>query len=563
MVTSPSLRKCAAIFFGLGLLLLAGCQKNETQPAQVEPTAPAAVSASPAPKAATPNSFAEVTAQLDPGGDFYLYLSTAQWLGHLSKGIDILHDALLSGSASQSVADREQAEKGFALVKDVVQKSGLEEITGVGASSFPVAPGLYRNKLFVHHYAGKGSGILWSLYGTQPHPLAGLDLLPVDTALASFGDFDLVKLINFLRTEADQSGMPDLKQAVTQGETQFAGVSGLKLDDVLASLNGSMGMVLTLDATSTISIPVGGQTIPTPRLAILIAVKNDLVFKQVDKMLSGNPGVAKVDEPDLRMRTMAIPMIPGLNLRPTVAQWNGFLVIASDDKLLRDMIAVQKGAPGYKSTPEYASLFAGLPKQGNSFGLSSRRFADTLRKFQSQMLASQPGANAAQTAVFQRLFSIENQSAGRCMTVGGVLPDGWLAVGQGSQGSSQLIAPMIIAPAAVVAGMAFPAVTHTREKATETASMSRERQLCVGCMMYANANNGNFPPSLDALFPTYLQNRSILASPFMPGVPDGYTYTSGLKMTDSADTVLIEDKFAPAHHVRIVGHVNGAVATVP
>jgi len=457
--SSPYLRRFAALSLLLTLAGLCGCEKTETS--SQAPASPSASATPPAQKPVIPNSFDEVTAQLDPGGDFYLYLSTEQWLGKLSQGIDSLHDLILSGSAGQSAQDRDEEEKGFALAKDVVQKSGLEEITGLGVSSFNISPGLYRNKIFLHHYADKGSGILWSIYGKAPHPLAGLDLLPVDTGFAGFGDFDLAQLINFLRQEADQSGIPEMKQAVAQWQTQFSGVSGLQLDDVLGSLNGAMGMVLTLDASDTVSIPVGSQaeTIPTPRLAILIAVKNDLVFKRVDAMLAGTPGVSKVDEPELRMRTMPLPIIPGVDLRPSVAQWNGYLVVASDDKIIRDIIAVQKGGPGFKSTLEYAALSAGLPQQGNSIGVCTERCADTIRKFQSQMLASQPGASAAQAAFIDRF-----QNTGHAMYVGSLLPTGWLSVGQGSQGSSQLIAPMLIAPAAIAASLAIPAYTGMHQR---------------------------------------------------------------------------------------------------
>jgi len=428
MVTFSSLRNFAVIPLGLSLLALGGCGKVES-PAP-EAAGPAAAAVSPAPKSATPNSFDEVAAQLDPGGDFYLYLSTYQWLGKVSHGIDKLHDMVLTGSDSQTATQRDQEEKSFAVLKDIIQKSGLEEISGVGASSFAISPGLHRNKIFLHHYADKGSGMLWSMFGKEPHPLTSLDFLPADTAAASFGDFDLAQLVNFLRQEAEQSGIPEAKQAVTQWQTQFAGVSGLQLDDVLASLNGSVGMVIALDATSTVSIPVGNQqqTIAAPRLAILLAVKNDLIFKQVDKMAGGNPGVIKVDEPDLRMRTMPVPFFPGLNLRPSVAQWNGFLVIASDDRIIRDMIAVQKGGPGYKSTPEYAALSAGLPDQGNSFCVSTQRFADTVRKIQSQMYANN-SATPAQAALVQRWVS-GIQKAGHGYGVGVRLPNGWLSVTQ-------------------------------------------------------------------------------------------------------------------------------------
>jgi hypothetical protein len=484
MLPLSTVRKCTAIFLGLSLLPLGGCEKSETSTQPAETPAPAP---SPIPKPASPNSFAEVTAQLDPGGDFYAYLSTAQWLGKLSHGIDNLRDVLLSGTAGQPVADQQQAQKVFALLKDVVQKSGLEQITGLGASSFEISPGLHRNKLFLHHYPGQDTGLLWKLYGPSFEPPSsgqnggmmpfpadkGLDLLPIDTALATYGDFDLAQLINFLRQEADQSGIPELKQGVAQWQTQFAGVTGLQLDDVLGSLNRSMGMVLTLDATSTISVPAGQQplAIPAPRVALLIAVHNDLIFNQVDKTLAGNPGVLKVDEPGLKMRTMPLPMIPGLNLRPTVASWGDFLAIASDDKLIRDMIAVQKGAPGCKSTPEYATLSAGLPTQGNGFGIVTQRFVDTIRTLQSQTLVNQHGTNnAAQAALIKRMFSGNYSKPGHVMVIYSLLPDGWLSVGQGSQGPGQLLAPLAILPATLGAGAVIPALAgiHTRYQSTAT-----------------------------------------------------------------------------------------------
>ena len=369
---------------------------------------------------------------MDPGGDFYLYLSTAQWLGKLSQGVDSMRDAMLSGSGGQTTQDPQLTQKEFALLKDIVQKSGLEQISGIGASSFATAPGLHRNKGFVHHYPDQASGLIWTLGGKEPHALTGLDFLPADTGWAGIGDFDLAQLINFLRQEAAQSGIPQAQQAVTQWQTQFAGVSGLQLDDVLQSLNGSIGTILTLDATSTISVPMGNenQSIPSPRLAILLAVKNDLIFKQVDKMVSGNPGVIKVDEPDLRMRTMPLPFImPSLNLRPSVAQWNGYLVIASDDQLIRDMVAVQKGAPGFKSTPEYATLSAGMPEQGNAFAVSTQRFAETMRKFQGQMTMNRPGINPAQAAVMRQWIA-SYQKIGSAYAVRVQTPNGWLGVSQ-------------------------------------------------------------------------------------------------------------------------------------
>jgi hypothetical protein len=351
-----------------------------------------------------------------------------------------------------------------------------------------------------------------------------------------------------------------MQQTVTQWQNQFSGLFGMQIDDVLQSLNGSFGMVLTLDGSETISLPVQGQaqTIPTPRLALLIGVKNDLIFKQIDKMTSGTPGVVKDDEGDVRMRVASVPAITFINLRPSLAQWNGYLIIATDDKLILDIAAAQKAGAGLKSTPEYATLSAGLPQQGNGFAIVTQRFSDTVRTLQQRMMANSPGANAAQAAFLQRF-----EKTGHLMSVNTVLPNGILWISQGSQGSEQLLAPLVIAPAALAASLFMPAMAGAQAKAQETASLSKARQLGLACKEYAVDNNGNFPPSLDALFPTYLTDRSILVSPLMPNVPEGYDYTPGLKDTDPPDKILIEDHFGPLKRVRLGGYVDGSAKVLP
>jgi hypothetical protein len=435
------------IFLLLPLLALASCQKAET------PTPPEhAASPTPTPASAsvTPNSFNDVTAQLDSGGDLYLYLSTAQWTAKLAHGVDVLQQM---SSANQTPEQSQQSAPYIALLKDIIQKSGLQAVSGVGASSLNYAPGLYRNKVFLHHYPSDGSGIIWSLYGTQPHALTGLDFLPPATAAAGVGDFDLAQFIRFLRDEASQSGIPQLQQSVTQLQTQLTGLTGLKLDDVLDSLNGSIGIIFTLDVNNIVNVPIGGQTVamPSPGLALLIAVKSDLIFKQVDKMLGGTPGVVKVDEPDLQMRSIALPFAPGLTYRPGIAQWNGFLIITSDDSIVRTMIAAQKGGPSFKADPEFATLSAGLPQQGNSFAVSTKRFADFIQKIQTQIYANQPHG-AQQAALLQRF-----QKPGSFMSVGSILPNGWLTVSQGTQGAVQLLIPAVAAPA-MAAAVTLPAL---------------------------------------------------------------------------------------------------------
>lgn len=87
-------------------------------------------------------------------------------------------------------------------------------------------------------------------------------------------------------------------------------------------------------------------------------------------------------------------------------------------------------------------------------------------------------------------------------------------------------------------------------------SLKRAKALCVACRQYALDHGGEFPPSLDALFPKYLSDRQALVSPLNPAEPVGYVYTTGLKAPVRVDTVVIEDKFAPQQHERIVSYAD-------
>jgi hypothetical protein len=100
-------------------------------------------------------------------------------------------------------------------------------------------------------------------------------------------------------------------------------------------------------------------------------------------------------------------------------------------------------------------------------------------------------------------------------------------------------------------------------KTAVTKSLVNARKLCTACRVYASEHDGNFPGSLDALVPNYLKDRSELASPLMPSEPVGYTYTAGMKYTGPVNAVVIEDKFGPAQHVRIVAYVDGSARVLP
>jgi hypothetical protein len=108
--------------------------------------------------------------------------------------------------------------------------------------------------------------------------------------------------------------------------------------------------------------------------------------------------------------------------------------------------------------------------------------------------------------------------------------------------------------------MMSPPTAHQKLKNAEVKSLTNARKICLACRDYSRAHAGNFPPTFDTLFPQYLQDRGMLASPLSPGDAVGYTYMPPpVAKVDSPDTIVIEDKYAPAlmGH-RVVVYANGS-----
>ena len=162
----------ALVLAGVLATLNFGCGKKSAPSSGVSPTVGTQASAV---VSATKTSFTEVTSQLDPGGNFYVYLGTAQWLDGLDTKVGAWRQAFtaMPGVTPENLAN---INKAFDIATRLIKDSGIENVSGVGMSSVEIEKGMFRNKALLHHYPGKGDGFLWQLAGKEPHPLTGLDL---------------------------------------------------------------------------------------------------------------------------------------------------------------------------------------------------------------------------------------------------------------------------------------------------------------------------------------------------------------------------------------------------
>ena len=476
------------------------------------------------PVSAERTSFAEVTAQLDPGGNFYLYLGTAQWLEHLSTTVDGWRGnvAAIPNLPPKATAN---INKGFDLVNHLIKDSGIEDVTGVGASSVEIEKGMYRNKLLLHHYAGNGTGLLWKLCGQEPHPLTGLDLLPANTAVAIFADLDLPLLWKVTQDEVARSGFPQAQDFIAKLPVQFEAKTDLKWDAVLKSLGGEAGFVLTLNESNTIPIPLPGNalTIPEPGLLLVIKVNDDTLFNRIDEALKANPATISEEKPGLHMRTMPVPVPFIGTLRPSAASAGGYLLISSSDALINESLAVKSGkTPGLKSTDEFKHLAKGITDQGNQFTFMSERFGRLLFQVQQQAMAgqfAQGGSSAAQSQWMQSLFQKQPAFA---YSVGANTPQGLLTVGNGSQSFANLALIPAVAVPAMLSAIAIPNFVKARTTSQQNACINNLRQIDAAKNQWAlekHKQSTDVPTEVDLL--PYLSLHQ------WPLCPAGGTYVIG------------------------------------
>lgn len=435
------------------------------------------------------NSFQEVTAQLEPGGNLYVYLSTEQFLTGLSGKIAGLRN-LLDSIPDLKADDRDKLGKACEVVTSLVKASGVEEVSGFGMSSVAHEKGVYHTKMVLHHYQGKGSGFGWSMFGQKPHAFASLELLPANTALATFSDLDVPMLWSVIKKQVADAGFPQADEFLKQVPNEFERRTGLKWDKVLASLGGEFGFVLTLDDAKKISIPLPGSSepleIPEPALVLMAKVKDDTIFNRIDQTLKQTgQSIVSVDKSDLKMRTLPLPLPLPIQLRPTVAASGGYLFIANTDAVIQDMLAAKAGKkPALKSSDEFKHLARNVPAEGNSFSFVGQRFGETISKVQSQALqmAASRG-NGARAEWLQSLLS--SQTPTFSYNVSANTDEGWLVVGNGNQSPGKLLLVGAAVPVGMLSAIAIPNFVKARQTAQKNACLNNLRQMDAAKQQWA------------------------------------------------------------------------------
>jgi len=321
------------------------------------------------PPAAVKSSFEAVAARLDPNGHLYAYLSTEQALARLGEGLEGLITLAKTGTeAGSSLMDNPFVapivEGVLGVVEPAFRKSGVGEISGVGMSNLALEEDLWRSKMFVHHQPGKGSGLIWDMFGEQPHTLEALSLAPDNTAALVHSDLNVKRVIDWADAVFGE---------MLGGESIMANAPP-EVQDILDSFGNEAGFLMTLDAENKMTLPgfmfdrQDDLELDGVAFALLLRVNDDTLMEMLGEAMGGGFGApegTKVGGVTIHSIPLPIPLPIKMDLSPCYFQVGNYMVLSSAESLAKRLAEAHGGKGRLVDDADFKALAKGLSLKAN------------------------------------------------------------------------------------------------------------------------------------------------------------------------------------------------------
>ena len=410
-------------------------------------------------------SFDEVTANLNPGGSFYLYASTER----IVKAVDefaVNLRKVLETNVAGSPEESTEGLKIFDFIYGMIKNSGLMEVSGIGASSVPLEEKLNHSKFVVHHYKDKNKGLIWQLMDGTPHEMPLLNMLPAETVIAGYTDFEFKTLWGWVKAQFAASDFPKLKQGIMSVEPGLQ-TQGINLEQLLGSLSG-MGFILSFDDANKKSLPIGPTMvdIPDPAIVVMFSVKDESIYNLIKSKL---PPTQASEDRGMKKITIPVPPLPiPFTIEPVIIQKGDMLLLASNTKIVEAMLAAQEKGNGLTATEEFKRMSVRIPTKGNSFRFISSRFMRTFFEFQKKMAMADKDANPDSPAM--KILEMMPREIG-LYGVHQNGPEGTVFIFNHTMGLENVVLLPVTVVGGIVAAIAIPNMLTAVQKGKQKATM--------------------------------------------------------------------------------------------
>lgn len=430
--------------------------------------------------------FQMAAAELDAGGDFFLYVELESAMANLVGKADEMLRTL-----AEEDDDFEAAPAILQRVDQFLRAEGLHDLLGFGMSSVPRGDGSYLVKQFAVRRPAAEAPRFWRMMGGTPRSLGILNAIPSDAEMAMVMDFRPDDFWAFVQRAVQAIGGDEAHKNMRNALAEMKSGPGADVDAMFASLSGELALAVTLSPQQTTRLPMGeeGLEIPSPALLIAVRVKDTTILDWLARMADESPQTRKetIEGCLVRVGSGAGPDAP-IPFQPAFGQADGVFFFASHPDAIRSALTALRGGAGLKTKPEFQRLFSPLPEQNNGIVFAGTRFAETLRRLQKAQFDQMREANGGMpAALLERIWEWIPQGASASVRV--MKPNGILWQSVGPMGGKEAALSAMAMPLAMIAGISIPSFVSARGHAQEAALINALRIVDSAKEQWAMENN--------------------------------------------------------------------------
>ena len=339
-------------------------------------------------------NFEAVTAKLDRNGHLLAYFNTAKTMKQLDQMMASLIEIANSSDSANPLANNPflgPMVSGITeAIKPAYEESGIGQIGGVGMSSLAVKKDQWRQKTFIYREPEKSNGLIWEMFGSEPHSLEILELAPAQTGLLAHSD---------LRISALMDWIDRISEKVTGGQSVMASAPA-EFKDILNAFDDEVGFLMTIDPNKQLKIP--GFMIQAEEdlemdsfaFALIARTKGDKILSIINEAMEGGfapPQKTKIKGVNLNSIPLPLPIpIEGLDISPCYFQVDDYMVLASSTSLGKSIIEAKNGKGQITENDDFKTLTEGLDLTSNGISYVSSNFTEWSIKLNELSMGQMP-----------------------------------------------------------------------------------------------------------------------------------------------------------------------------
>ena len=339
-------------------------------------------------------NFEAVTAKLDRNGHLLAYFNTAKTMKQLDQMMDSFIEIANSSDSANPLANNPflgPMVSGITeAIKPAYEVSGIGQIGGVGMSSLAVKKDQWRQKTFIYREPEKSNGLIWEMFGSEPHSLEILELAPAQTGLLAHSD---------LRISALMDWIDRISEKVTGGQSVMASAPA-EFKDILNAFDDEVGFLMTIDPNKQLKIP--GFMIQAEKdlemdsfaFALIARTKGDKILSIINEAMEGGfapPQKTKIKGVNLNSIPLPLPIpIEGLDISPCYFQVDDYIVLASSTSLGKSIIEAKNGKGQITENDDFKTLTEGLDLTSNGISYVSSNFTEWSIKLNELSMGQMP-----------------------------------------------------------------------------------------------------------------------------------------------------------------------------